>query len=676
MTSKSRNTEDSQAALGAYIFCIRVVLITVLFMPLIVSTSTFFPFVVGKAVFYRIFIEIAFLMWIPLLVISPKLGNYKSPITIILSTYMLIAIISSFTGVSLNVSIWSTYERMQGVFDLFHWFVYFLMLSSLFRNSSQWKVLLSANLLVSALVCFIGLSQYFGLHSLVSNFAEDNPSERIQSSLGNAAYVGAYCVANIFIAAALISKSLSNLLIPKNYNVRKNKTGSATGLLNNFQYDKLELLAVSFWAICLSVNLMTLFLSGTRGAWLGFGIAFLSVIILYSLIGKIKYLKKICLAFIVLFILFIITFISFRDTDLGREVGSNNVITGRIINLDFKESSIMSRWHTWRAGARASIDKPVLGWGPDNFVIAWARYFDASDTVKEKFDQAHNKLIEELTTKGILGLIAYCSIWLILSYTLIKNYINVKLANNQSYVLFIGAGLFSYFVQNLFLFDTSVTYLQFIVLLSIATSMNSNFWIDEKEKYYNFLDSSTINLKFRTFKIYLSRKTVVCSILIILIPTILYSIYSFSIKTYLAAQNTVYLVSSTYPSWEDRVYVYNSAIKDAPGLANFPRILMIEGIAEDWYEFSPEIKLQAYSIVEQAASDGLKQEPESWRLSYMLARFYQIASSDNKSLMDKADYYVNRVEELAPGTIEAQIARNVNNRAHEFHKLNNSTPSD
>ena len=60
----------------------------------------------------------------------------------------------------------------------------------------------------------------------------------------------------------------------------------------------------------------------------------------------------------------------------------------------------------------------------------------------------------------------------------------------------------------------------------------------------------------------------------------------------------------------------------------------------------------------------------------MLARFYQIASSDNKSLMDKADYYVNRVEELAPGTIEAQIARNVNNRAHEFHKLNNSTSSD
>ena len=336
----------------------------------------------------------------------------------------------------------------------------------------------------------------------------------------------------------------------------------------------------------------------------------------------------------------------------------------------------MSRWHTWRAGSRASLDKPLLGWGPDNFVTAWARYFDASDTVKEKFDQAHNKLIEELTTKGILGLIAYCSIWLILIYTLIKNYINVKLGNNQSYILLIGAGLFAYFVQNLFLFDTSVTYLQFIVLLSMAASINSNFWIDEKENYSKYLDSTTISLKFRTLKIYLSRKTVVCSILIILIPTILYSIYSFSIKTYTASQNTVYLTSNTYPSWEDKVYIYNSAIKDAPGLANFPRILMIEGIAEDWYDFSPEIKLQAYSIVEQAASDGIKQEPEGWRLAYILARFYQIASSDNKRLMDKADYYVNRVEELAPGTIEAQMARNVNNKAHELHEANNDTLSD
>jgi len=36
--------------------------------------------------------------------------------------------------------------------------------------------------------------------------------------------------------------------------------------------------------------------------------------------------------------------------------------------------------------------------------------------------------------------------------------------------------------------------------------------------------------------------------------------------------------------------------------------------------------------------------------------------------MDKADYYVARIEELAPGTIEAKIAREVNNRAHEFHQ--------
>ena len=44
--------------------------------------------------------------------------------------------------------------------------------------------------------------------------------------------------------------------------------------------------------------------------------------------------------------------------------------------------------------------------------------------------------------------------------------------------------------------------------------------------------------------------------------------------------------------------------------------------------------------------------------------------------MDKADYYVNRVEELAPGTIEAQMARNVNNKAHELHEANNDTLSD
>ena len=85
MTTRTRNLDDSQAAIGAFIFCIRCVLLIVLFMPLIVSTSAFFPFVVGKAVFYRIFIEIAFLMWIPLVILSPKFKYFKSPIVIAIS---------------------------------------------------------------------------------------------------------------------------------------------------------------------------------------------------------------------------------------------------------------------------------------------------------------------------------------------------------------------------------------------------------------------------------------------------------------------------------------------------------------------------------------------------------------------------------------------------------------
>ena len=671
MTTKTRNLDDPQAAIGAFIFCIRCILLIVLFMPLIVSTSTFFPFVVGKAVFYRIFIEIALLMWIPLIILSPKLRNFKSPIVIAVSIYMLIALVASFTGVSSNVSIWSTYERMQGLFDLLHWFAYFIMIGSVFTNSSQWKIFLSVNLLVSALVCFIGLSQYLGFHGLISNFAEDNPSERIQSSLGNAAYVGAYCVANIFIAAALISKSVSTFfsntsINSKDHISKRNK--SKSGTIFKFKNTKLEFIFISFWTVCLTANIVTLLLSGTRGAWLGFGVAFLFTTVLYAVVGKIKYLKRTCMAFTIFFILFLVIFISFRDTDFGKDIGDSNVIAGRLIEFNFNDSSVMSRWHTWRAGIKASMDRPILGWGTDNFVIAWGRYFDASDTVKEKFDQAHNKLIEELTTKGLIGLIAYSSIWVVLAYSIVKNYKNSKSTGTQSYLLLISAALVGYFTQNLFLFDTSVTYSQFIVLIALISSMNQNFWSNSKENYTEYIGSTNIKINFKTTSLHLSRKLVIYTASIILIPVIIYSIYSFSIKTYTAAQHSVYLTADNYPSWEQKVSVYNSAINDAPGLANYPRTLMIEGIAEDWYEFTPEIKLDAYNIVEKAAIDGLEQEPEGWRLTYMLARFYQIASADNPSLMDKADYYVDRIEELAPGTIEAKIAREVNNRAHEFHQ--------
>ena len=67
----------------------------------------------------------------------------------------------------------------------------------------------------------------------------------------------------------------------------------------------------------------------------------------------------------------------------------------------------------WSQAWSGFKERPILGWGPENYNTIYHRYVRAQDVpwpVKD-FDQAHNKLVEELATKGVLGLISYLLLW-------------------------------------------------------------------------------------------------------------------------------------------------------------------------------------------------------------------------------------------------------------------------
>ena len=76
-------------------------------------------------------------------------------------------------------------------------------------------------------------------------------------------------------------------------------------------------------------------------------------------------------------------------------------------------------------------------------------------------DKAHNQLLEELGTKGSLGLLVYLGLWTVIVVTLIRKHRPLR-EDVLAYAI-LGA-LAGYFVQNLFLFDTPPTILQFVLL--------------------------------------------------------------------------------------------------------------------------------------------------------------------------------------------------------------------
>ena len=663
------DTQDSLIKSG--ILCLKILVFCVLFMPLIVTPSTFFPFVVGKAVYSRILIEMAVILWIPLMVLKRSLRPSKNSIIIALSIYIFVSILSSLFGVSFNVSFWSTFERMQGLLDLAHWFMFALILVSVFRNYKDWQLLLSINLFVSIIVCIIGILQYSGNHSLIPLFQVNPSTGRVESTLGNATYVGAFSVVNIYVALALI---LTNHKLPifrplpdRTRKLRRHQQSSR----NRNQYGKIWQLSTYLnlyrfiWIIALIFNFLVLVLSGTRGAIFGFAIALIFLTAMYTMIGNAQTLRKLALILLFGFVISITALLGFKNSTLVKEIGDFHPTASRIVNFTLNDPSMVSRLEAWDSGVSASLDKPLLGWGPENFIVAWGRYFDKSDEVNERFDQAHNKIIEELTTRGILGLIAYLAIWALIAKAFIRN-MRTKNTEQQLFILFISSALCAYFFQNLFLFDTLSTYSQFIILICLVASINSCFWSSS----LNAEIDSAENTKSAVFRdIRSPRRTNVTAVTVFLITFVLmiYSVYFFNAKPFASAQSTV-LIGIEGNQWNEKSKAFYDAIGDAPGLANYPRLLLIKTITEQWITMTAEERNEAYHIVIEQSDKALDQEPENWRVHYILARFYQISTTDNPSRLDKADQHVQKLEELAPGTVEAQLAREVNNKVHEVLK--------
>ena len=113
-------------------------------------------------------------------------------------------------------------------------------------------------------------------------------------------------------------------------------------------------------------------------------------------------------------------------------------------------------------------ERPLLGWGQGNFGYVFARHFQPSlYNVEPWYDRAHNIVLDWLIAGGILGALAYFSIFLVAFYYLgwrglVKR--DTVFTITETAVLI---GLLSgYLVHNLVVFADPMSYLFFAITLA------------------------------------------------------------------------------------------------------------------------------------------------------------------------------------------------------------------
>ena len=637
---------------GSLVFSIRTAVFLVVLMPLVVTTSTFFPFIVGKAVFARIFIEIAFGLWLVLAYAFPQYRPRRSWLVLGFGMYLIVAILAGIAGVSFQRSLWSTYERMQGIFDLAHWFVLVMVVASVFRSAADWRTLLNFNLGVSVIMALLGVAQRYEAWSFpFYDFLES--SNRLDITLGNATFVGAYMLVNVLIALGFLARSLQTDREPVPAQAstrarrRRRRENAARGGLSPTAWWQL------FWVVAIVLDLWMLILSGTRGAILGFVAGLLVFAVAYAVWGEDRRVRVAAVSLIGLLAAIVVLFAAARNTAAFDWMSERSVIVGRLSSISLDDVSVRGRRAAWSVGLRGFLSKPILGWGPENFIIASGRHFDAESGVRETFDQAHNKLVEELTTKGLLGFLAYMSLWALMA-TAVTRRIRQERSGEQLFVLFLGAAMAGYFVQNFFLFDTPATVLQFVILLGFAAHLEITSerpmplpgWLRGR---FGLSPADAEQPSGQTQGAGLPPSPGMAAVgAVALVVTVLvgFSVIFLSYRPFRAAREIVAI--GQFDTWRGVVGQFDESIEAFPPLANYPRFIFITTVTQNWAVLSEQEQVEGVAKAEALAEDALASEPELWRIYVALGSLYQRAAQDNPTYLDLARLRVKRAVELAP----------------------------
>jgi len=426
---------------------IKIGVIFVLFTPLILGPFGLTLSAYPKAVFFRSLIEIIFVLYLLLIFLNQKYLPKVSPLVIAISIFVGILVLTSFTGINFHRSFFGDAERAIGVILYLHLLVFFIILISIFNKKKDWFNLLKLTVIVSGISSLAGILQKLGVYSF---YGLSLP--RISGTLSNPDFFAPFMVLSIFLTLFVLM-------------IEKEKDLKIT------------------WIVILFLNFFTLILSGSRGAWTGLmvGMAFFLPFWFFCYSGLSR--KKriyILLGILFLCILFFLMALNLKQFGLDR-----NYFYMRFISIF--EFSLGSRGEVWKIGFDAWKEKPILGWGPESFGFIYDKYFRAYlfQYIPEGmfFDYPHNKVINLMTSSGLLGILSYLSIFFVAFYLLFKKNNTKQLSSEKQFYsaqfsfknstrLILFAFLISYFVQNLFVFDTICTFLFFFIVLGF---INNNF---------------------------------------------------------------------------------------------------------------------------------------------------------------------------------------------------------
>ena len=330
---------NAQALKNYYVWGIKALMFVIPFLSFWISKSMFFPYISGRNFAFRILVEIAFALWLGLIFLNKEYRPKLTPIVLAILAFVAVIGLADLLGVDPYHSFWSRLERMEGYMMVLHLAAYFLVLTSVFRTKKEWLQFFNLFVVAGILVGAYGVLQVFGLKEAIQggNF-------RIDGTIGNPTYLAAYLTLVITLALVLMANVANRA-------------------------------AKYFYGVVIAFNLIIMFFTATRGVTLALVLAVPLFLVLYLIFDRTQgeqRLRKIILWVLVAAVLLPVGLWLIRGTDLVQ----NNQVLSRLTSISLGERTIKSRFAIWGLGLQAFKERPILGWGQENFLYAFSKYYN------------------------------------------------------------------------------------------------------------------------------------------------------------------------------------------------------------------------------------------------------------------------------------------------------------
>jgi tetratricopeptide (TPR) repeat protein len=395
------------------------------FIAFIVPNGMYFPFITGKGFVFRILVEIIFGLYVILAAVEPAYRPKCSWLSRSVGVFALATLTADIFSVYPYKSLWSNYERMEGFVLIAHLALLFFVMIGMFRKKSDWHNFFNTSIFASLIMSGYGTLQLLG------KIAINQGGVRLDATFGNATYLAIYLVFHIFLCLYM--------LIQPSKMWRK-----------------------WVYGIVAVYEVYILYFTATRGAILGLlGGLILAAILVAWKEKENKIWRKTAGGMLVGIAVIVLGFLAVRNTSFVQ----HSPVLSRFANLSFSEIETQGRYYVWPMAVKGFMERPILGWGQESFNYVFNKFYDPRMWTQEQwFDRTHDIVLDWLSNGGLIGFLAYASMYVTLIYYVFRKKSLLSLYEKSLIFGLIAAYIFN----NLFVFDNLISYIMFFSVLAFV----------------------------------------------------------------------------------------------------------------------------------------------------------------------------------------------------------------